>query len=59
MPNEKNLERLQDWAGRVACPLCFGDLKVTAERATCETCGRGYPVTDGIPVLIPERAEKV
>lgn len=58
MSNEKNLERLQDWAGRVACPVCFSDLKVTAKRAACETCGRAYPVIDGIPVLISERAEK-
>jgi len=57
MPNEKNLERLQDWAGRVACPVCFGELSVTAEHATCAACRRVYPVTDGIPVLIGDRAE--
>jgi len=58
MPNEKNLELLQDWAGRLACPVCFGALAVTAERATCAACGRVFPVADGIPVLIAERAEK-
>ncbi len=58
MPKEKNLERLKDWAGRVVCPVCFGALSVTAERATCTACGRAYPIADGIPVLIAERAEK-
>jgi uncharacterized protein YbaR (Trm112 family) len=55
---EKNLERLKDWAGRVACPVCFGALTVTADAATCAGCGRVYPVSEGIPVLIGERAEK-
>ncbi|MDR3740936.1 MAG: hypothetical protein P4L40_18115 [Terracidiphilus sp.] len=55
MSNEKNLERLQDWAGRVACPVCFGVLAVTVAHATCAGCSRVYPVSDGIPVLIADR----
>lgn len=58
MANEKNLEQLHDWAGRIACPVCFGALSVTADHATCTACARAYPVLDGIPVLIPDRAEK-
>jgi len=56
--NEKNLTLLQEWAGQLACPVCFGALRVEPAAATCAECGRVYPVADGIPVLIAERARK-
>lgn len=55
--SEMNLKLLQQWAGRVVCPVCFGDLRMEPATATCAGCGRAYPVADGIPVLIAERAE--
>jgi uncharacterized protein YbaR (Trm112 family) len=36
----------------LACPACYGELRAEAERLVCAKCGRGYPVVDGIPVLI-------
>jgi len=42
---------------RLACPACHGDLHLSNERLTCTACGRTYPIVDGIPVLITERAE--
>lgn len=44
-------------AGMLACPVCHGDLCVNGERLVCGGCGRRYPVLDGVPVLIAERAE--
>ena len=41
----------------LACPVCFGELRLETLRLVCAGCGRGYPVIDGIPVLIAERAE--
>jgi hypothetical protein len=41
----------------LACPVCRGELRLDALRLVCAGCGRGYPVIDGIPVLIAERAE--
>jgi uncharacterized protein YbaR (Trm112 family) len=42
---------------RLACPACFGALQLAADaRITCLVCGRAYPLIDGIPVLIAERA---
>ncbi|MGA2218635.1 MAG: Trm112 family protein [Terracidiphilus sp.] len=43
----------------LACPACRGELSVNGERLVCAECGRAFPVVDGIPVLIAERAEKI
>jgi uncharacterized protein YbaR (Trm112 family) len=40
----------------LACPACLGSLCAEASRLVCTACGRAYPVVDGIPVLIAERA---
>jgi hypothetical protein len=53
-----------DWSGAapdgVVCPACFGELRGDslsgAETLVCSACGRRFPVVDGIPVLIIERA---
>jgi len=41
----------------LACPACKGKLRLDPEHLLCLACGRAYPVIDGIPVLIAERAE--
>jgi len=43
---------------QLACPACLGDLRLDGERLVCAGCGRGYPIVDGIPVLIAERASQ-
>ena len=42
---------------QLACPACLGDLRPEEMLLVCAECGRGYPIVDGIPVLIAERAE--
>jgi uncharacterized protein YbaR (Trm112 family) len=48
-------------ASQLACPACLGDLRLdqSLEQAhlACAACGRAYPIVDGIPVLIADRAE--
>jgi uncharacterized protein YbaR (Trm112 family) len=44
---------------QLACPACAGDLRVDASHLRCIACERAYPVIDGIPVLIVERAEQI
>jgi uncharacterized protein YbaR (Trm112 family) len=42
----------------LACPVCFGVLTLAASgtQIGCANCQRNYPLIDGIPVLIAERA---
>jgi uncharacterized protein YbaR (Trm112 family) len=57
-PPAENLNALQQWADKLACPACSGALRVTEATVTCINCAHIYPIVDGIPVLIAERAEK-
>jgi uncharacterized protein YbaR (Trm112 family) len=43
------------WAEDLVCPVCFAALRFS-NAVECTGCGRSYPVVDGIPVLISERA---
>ncbi|MGB0064618.1 MAG: Trm112 family protein [Terracidiphilus sp.] len=42
---------------QLACPACHEDLHAEESRLVCGACGRRYPIVDGIPALIVERAE--
>ncbi len=57
MTFERNLTALEQWVDALVCPSCMGDLRLGEDRVACIGCGRRYPVVDGIPVLIAERAE--
>ena len=35
---------------------CHGELAETRDGLACATCGRVYPVEDGIPVMLQDRA---
>jgi uncharacterized protein len=42
----------------LVCPACHGKLELSAEgeRLRCGDCGRSYPIEDGIPVMLEDRA---
>lgn len=40
----------------LACPACLGGLRFDKGKMVCAQCGRIYPIVDGIPALIAERA---
>jgi hypothetical protein len=44
--------------GQLACPACHGDLRFENSSLICNACRRAYPIVDGIPVLIADRAER-
>jgi uncharacterized protein YbaR (Trm112 family) len=38
---------------QLACPACYGELRMDPTCLTCKQCRRVYPIVDGIPVLTP------
>lgn len=38
----------------ICCPACHADLLSSHERLTCTGCGKVYPVSNEIPILINE-----
>lgn len=40
----------------LVCPVCHGSLQLAADSIGCTACGRRYPLVDGLPVLLAERA---
>jgi uncharacterized protein YbaR (Trm112 family) len=47
----------QDLLEILACPACRGEIKLAGDRLVCQSCGRRYPIEDGIPIMLIERAE--
>jgi uncharacterized protein YbaR (Trm112 family) len=41
----------------LACPVDHGALTDATSHLVCKTCGRRYPVRDGIPVMLVDQAE--
>lgn len=41
----------------LACPFCKGDVFLKGDRIICKNCGKKYPVKDGVPVMIIDKAE--
>jgi uncharacterized protein YbaR (Trm112 family) len=55
-PDNATAEKLKEWMGELACPVCFGMLRFSDAAVVCADCAREYPIVDGIPVLISQRA---
>ena len=41
----------------LACPLCKKDVVAEGDKIVCKSCGRKYPVKDGIPIMLIETTE--
>jgi uncharacterized protein YbaR (Trm112 family) len=42
--------------GFLVCPVCHGGLALGGDSVDCTACGRRFPVVDGLPVLLADRA---
>ena len=47
---------IRSWTSDLACPVCYAPLRFSETIVTCAGCLRTYPIVDGIPILIPQRA---
>jgi uncharacterized protein YbaR (Trm112 family) len=36
----------------LACPVCMGDVRLEVVELRCVTCGRRYPIVEGIPIMV-------
>ena len=43
----------------LVCPLCKGKLVMRGDELVCKADRLGYPVKDGIPVMLEEEARKL
>jgi uncharacterized protein YbaR (Trm112 family) len=41
----------------LACPACRAEVRLEGDRIVCSSCGKRYPVRDGIPIMLVEEAE--
>ena len=41
----------------MACPACKGPVFEDNGKIVCRSCGRKYPVKDGIPIMLIDEAE--
>jgi uncharacterized protein len=41
----------------LACPLDKQPVELRGEHLVCTSCGRRYPIRDGIPVMLLEEAD--
>ena len=53
LPKSVDLRHGLRW---LVCPVCRADLRVAGSGVECQSCGRCYPVVDGIAVLLEARA---
>ena len=42
----------------LACPVCKTPVKEEKDFLVCSECGRGYPVRDGIPIMLVDEAKQ-
>lgn len=55
-PVQSDPENFRTWMDRLVCPACLSALSFGTSDAVCTACHRIYPLLDGIPILIVERA---
>ncbi len=41
----------------LVCPVCVAKVTLAGDGLKCGTCGRVYPVRDGILVMLPGKAK--
>jgi uncharacterized protein YbaR (Trm112 family) len=41
----------------LACPACRADVRLEGDRIVCSSCGRRYPVREGIPIMLVDEAD--
>ncbi|MBT9164965.1 MAG: hypothetical protein DDT23_00976 [candidate division WS2 bacterium] len=40
----------------LACPICKGSVELRGDKIICHQCKKYYPIEDGIPIMLVDRA---
>jgi uncharacterized protein YbaR (Trm112 family) len=56
MPQHPTAPLTQQDLRALVCPICHAALQLEEQAILCTGCGRRYPMVDGIPILLAERA---
>ncbi len=48
---------IKDLMDILACPFCKGGVREDKNSIICSSCGRRYPIKNGIPVMLIEESE--
>ena len=48
-------ENNDDWCRYLCCPVCHSKLRTGEERVVCVGCGEGFPIVEGVPILLNEK----
>ncbi|HQP92141.1 MAG TPA: Trm112 family protein [Candidatus Omnitrophota bacterium] len=43
----------------LACPICKKPIEEIGDELVCRNCKKGFPVKEGIPVLLTEKARDI
>ena len=43
----------------LVCPVCKSDLEDKNDFLVCRPCSVGYPIVGAVPVMLPEKAQKL
>jgi len=41
----------------LACPACKKDVELKGDKIVCKSCGKKYPIKNGIPIMLIDEAE--
>jgi uncharacterized protein YbaR (Trm112 family) len=53
---EASAQPIEQMLDLLACPACLGSFRIALAGVICTACARTYPVVDGIPILLVDRA---
>lgn len=43
----------------MACPICKKPIEESGDELICKNCKKAFPVQNGIPVMLPEKARDI
>ncbi len=49
----------KEFLNMLACPICKKPIEESGDELICKNCKKAFPVQNGIPVMLPEKARDI